>query len=87
MSNFDFKSVKKQPADFRQINMILQKAGNSLVSSEAILKDDPESAFVRVRSAETSYLAHGTRFPYNPISGRSPVHPPSEWRNLVDALG
>jgi uncharacterized protein (UPF0332 family) len=45
LSNFDFKSVKKQPADFRQINMILQKAGNSLVSSEAILKDDPESAF------------------------------------------
>lgn len=45
MTKFDFGSVKKQAVDFRQIEIVLIKAQNSLVSSRSILHDDPESSF------------------------------------------
>lgn len=45
MNNFDFRSVKKQPIDFRQIELILKKAETSLASSRNLIDQDPESAF------------------------------------------
>lgn len=45
MTKFDFNSVKKQEIDFRQIEIILNKADKSLDSSRKIYRQDSESAF------------------------------------------
>jgi uncharacterized protein (UPF0332 family) len=45
LKKFDFSSVRKQPVDFRQIEMVLKKAEKSVASSWNIHKKDPESAF------------------------------------------
>lgn len=45
MKKFDFSTVKKQKADFRQMELVLQKAEKSLNSSRELSRQDPESAF------------------------------------------
>lgn len=44
-SEFDFRTLRKQPVNYEQIELIFQKAKQTLRSSEKILPEDSESAF------------------------------------------
>lgn len=45
MTTFDFDLVKRQPRDFRQINLILQRAYKTTNTARKNLVIDPETAF------------------------------------------